>query len=461
MISDKLPESFCNEMKTLLQDEFPDYLKAMDQKPYRGLRVNRNKISVERFLEIFPYELEKVPWTDNGFYIVDDEAPVSKHPFYHAGLYYLQEPSAMSPAAFLPVHSDDVVLDLCAAPGGKATELSSKAGFLLANDISASRAASLLKNLELSGAANFAVTTETPENLSVAYPEFFDKILVDAPCSGEGMFRKDPSLIRSYQEKGPEEYHPIQIQILNSAYRMLKEGGMLLYSTCTFSEKEDEDVILEFLKSHDDMKLIPFANRYPDFAPGRKGLDAAARLFPHRICGEGHFMALLQKDSDENAQHEMNESIRNTASSKRNGHNDSLDLYFIPNSMDGTFYRKNDQDYLLPHGFELRNRIRYLRTGLLLGEEKNNKAKFSQAYAMCLKPSEWELSLNLDPEDDRVIRYLKGETIFITEDEQARLNEFNVKNKDIIICVLDYPLGFGKRNNLSIKNGLAKNYRLL
>ena len=259
--------------------------------------MNTLKLSPEEFLEFSPWKLSPVPWTKNGFYYDSQDRP-SRHPAYFAGLYYLQEPSAMTPAAMLPVEPGDKVLDVCAAPGGKSTELAAKLkgeGLLVSNDISYSRARALLKNLELTGAANIAVVSEEPEKLAEVWPEFFDKILVDAPCSGEGMFRRDDDMVKDWTSRGPEYYSPIQRRILEQAVAMLKPGGMLLYSTCTFSRLEDEDNVNFLLESHPEMELVPFnLASVPGSADGI-GLNGCMRLFPHRMKGEGHFLALLRK----------------------------------------------------------------------------------------------------------------------------------------------------------------------
>ena len=193
----ELPAAFEEKMRALLQEEFDDYIACYKEPRYYGMRVNTGKISVEEFEKICPFEIKKIPWIENGFYYDGDKVSPAKHPYYFAGLYYLQEPSAMTPASCLPVTPGENVLDLCAAPGGKATALGAMlngSGLLVANDISASRARALLRNIELFGITNAFVTNETPAHLGKHFPEFFHKILLDAPCSGEGMFRKEEAL---------------------------------------------------------------------------------------------------------------------------------------------------------------------------------------------------------------------------------------------------------------------------
>ena len=291
----ELPECYIEKMRQLLGEEFPAYMESFEKPSVNGLRVNTGKVAAERLADLLPYELEEVPWIGNGFYYPSGDR-LSKDVYYYAGLYYLQEPSAMTPASLLPVEPGDLVLDVCAAPGGKSTELGVKLkgrGMLVSNDISNSRAKALLKNLELFGIPNICVTSETPEKLAGVFPEFFDKILVDAPCSGEGMFRRDKDMVKSWQEKGPEYYCEIQKEIVEQAVSMLKPGGYLLYSTCTFDREEDEEIIEEALSRHPELELV----KLPLFegAVDGFGLSGCIRLFPHRIKGEGHFIALLHK----------------------------------------------------------------------------------------------------------------------------------------------------------------------
>ena len=235
-----LPEAFEQEMKQLLgEEEYEAYRKTFDEAVHRGLRVNNGKISTEEFLRRTDIPLKKVPWIPNGFYYDEESCNPAKDADYYAGLYYLQEPSAMTPASRLPIEPDDRVLDLCAAPGGKATELGSRigeGGMLLANDISNSRAKALLRNLEIQGVGRLLVTSEDPEKLVTLYPAFFDKILLDAPCSGEGMFRKESSMLRYYSENGPEHYVPIQKKTdragVSDACRGRRAAVLYLYVFC-------------------------------------------------------------------------------------------------------------------------------------------------------------------------------------------------------------------------------------
>ena len=291
-----LPDKYLNAMKSLLKDEYDDYLACFDSPQIHSLRVNTSKISIDRFKEIFPYNLEQVPWCKDGFYF--DDLSISKHPYYYAGLYYLQEASAMLPAEFLPIEEGDIVLDACAAPGGKSLKLLDKlnnTGLLISNDISISRANALLRNIERAGFSNYYVIAKDIIELEEHFPKYFDKILLDAPCSGEGMFRKDKALIESWKERDSEYFSPIQKRLIQACINMLKDGGKLVYSTCTFDVREDEEIIQYALDNNSNIKLLPI-EKYDGFKDANDGYGV--KLFPHRIKGEGHYVCLLQKNGN-------------------------------------------------------------------------------------------------------------------------------------------------------------------
>ena len=431
------PDKFLEYMRNLLGEEYDEYINCLNSPSNHGIRVNRLKVEAADFKKISPFDLTEIPYIDNGF-IYDNKDNPAKDAYYHAGLYYLQEPSAMLPANRLPIEKGDRVLDLCAAPGGKATELAGKlmgSGVLYANDISASRALALLKNLELAGADNIFVTAETPENLSNKLPGFFNKILCDVPCSGEGMFRKDPSLIKSWQERGPEYFQPIQRSIIDSAYKMLAPGGYLMYSTCTFNEMEDEDNIQYFLDNYEDMELVDI-DWYEGFTPGIKGLDKCVRVYPHKMMGEGHFLALMRKARTTSI--EDSNSIDNSENRKYES------VIIKKASKD----KKEIIEYKLPalidNGY--RDGIRYIRTGLMLND--------SQPYAMTLSEEAFENHLNLKHDDIRVNKYLKGETLFLESNETI--------DKSIVLIMVDgFPLGFAKHDgNGKLKNMYNKGWRM-
>lgn len=461
----ELPIAFLEQMKELLGEEYPEYLESFSRPACGGLRVNTGKISVEKFLKLTRWDLQPVPWVSNGFYVSREEhaegdaANPAKHPFYYAGLYYLQEPSAMTPASRLPVKPKDRVLDLCAAPGGKATELAARLqgeGMLLANDISASRARALLKNLELQGVENMLITGEEPERLAAVYPEFFDAILLDAPCSGEGMFRKERSMVSAWSGKGPSWYAPVQSRLIRQARQMLRPGGYLLYSTCTFSPEENEQVIAGFLEEFPDMELCP-VEPYEGFAPGisvgGRDLSACVHIFPHRMEGEGHFLALMRKrgasaDRGEPSGRERRSDALPAAAEEFLSH-------IRRDWSGGRFFCRQDQIYYLPEGVEPAKGLRYLRTGLLVGTMKRSRFEPSQALAMALRPEEFDFVLNLSSEDERTVRYLKGETISLGEREAAG------KKGWLLVCTDGFPLGFGKAAGPSVKNKYYAGWRMV
>lgn len=376
----------------------------------------------------------------------------------------------MAPAAVLPVCPGDKVLDLCAAPGGKSTELGARLqgeGLLVSNDISNSRAKALLKNLELFGIPNICVTSETPEKLASVFGPYFDKILVDAPCSGEGMFRKDPDLIKSWLERGPEYYAPIQRQILKSAAAMLKPGGMLLYSTCTFAKLEDEDTIQWILEEEPDLELVPI-EPWEGACGGFDGMPVI-RLFPHKIEGEGHFLALLRKkDTQAPDGGKFSGSIGSDNRSGAASGKDSAQVRRLEQESDfgqweamltqaldhSRIMVRDGMVYYLPKCFDRSWNLRYLRTGLLLGEWKKNRFEPSQAAAMALPMKEFSQTVSLSAEDDRTIRYLKGETVFPTPEESSGL-----KKGWVLIGVDGYPLGWAKYTGSNFKNKYYPGWR--
>ncbi len=299
----ELPEAFEKRMRDMLGAEFDAYMSGYQDTRQYGLRVNPLKISGEELEKNTSFHLSPIPWTHDGYFYREEDQP-ARHPYYSAGLYYLQEPSAMTPASRLPVTPGERVLDLCAAPGGKATALGAALqgkGVLVANDISNSRAKALLKNLELFGIPNAFVTNEIPGKLAESFEGFFDKVLVDAPCSGEGMFRKDPAVIKTWDEERPEYFAKLQKDILKNAVKMLRPGGMLLYSTCTFAPVENEGSISWLLEEFPEMELQTmegyegFAPGHPEWGNGDPALVKCVRIWPHRMNGEGHFLALLRK----------------------------------------------------------------------------------------------------------------------------------------------------------------------
>lgn len=380
----------------------------------------------------------------------------------------------MTPALMLPIEPGDMVLDLCAAPGGKSTELAARLegrGMLVSNDISYSRARALLKNLELAGAGNICVTSESPEKLAGVWPEFFDKILVDAPCSGEGMFRRDEDMVKDWAEKGPDYYAPVQRQILAQAVSMLKPGGFLLFSTCTFSRKEDEDNVRFLLEQYPRMELCELDLKAVPGASQGIGIKGCMRLFPHRLKGEGHFLALMRKrteeETDQNAwsqgsgdgnaprrlwtEADSKPGARTRAVEKEK----ELDAFLKQSGLEWDYERvviHQDSVYYLPEGLVWNLPLRFLRTGLLLGELKKGRFEPSQALAMVMRPETYHSVVSLEMDDSRVLRYLKGETISLKEAEGP------VKGW-CLVTMEGFPLGWAKGTGMSLKNKYYPGWR--
>lgn len=480
----ELPESFKNRIKEQLGDEYEAYLQSFQEKSRNGLRVNTGKLSPVEFERMSPFGLQEVPWVPNG-YLYEDERP-AVHPYYYAGLYYLQEPSAMTPASLLPIEPGDRVLDLCAAPGGKSTELAARLqgkGVLVSNDISNSRAKALLKNLELFGARNILVVSEAPNKLTEYFRGYFDKILVDAPCSGEGMFRKSPAIMKNWEQYGTEYYHKLQQEILPQAVEMLKPGGYLLYSTCTFSPEENEGSVQEVLDAFPEMKLVDALSKtasgqrgaksaggeavtggrscdytgfdcgHPEWIEnGSEELKKTIRLWPYKIAGEGHFIALFRKDVTEG-------NVGSPKSGKMSGKpcaiSEEAEEFLVSLRMEIPRERlqiKEERLYLLPElGVDTKG-LRLLRSGLFLGEMKKKRFEPSQALACALKKEEYENRYDLTADDPDVIRYLKCESIEIKKP---------CKDGWVLVTVEGFPLGWGKYSQGNFKNRYLPGWRLM
>lgn len=477
----KLPQAFEEKMCSLLGDEFEQYINCFENPRYYGLRVNTSKISVEEFQKICPFPIRPIPWISNGFYYDGEKEIPSKHPYYFAGLYYLQEPSAMTPASRLPIEPGDRVLDVCAAPGGKATELGAKLGgrgLLAANDLSSSRAKGLLKNLELFGIGNMLVLSEEPGALVSHFQEYFDKILIDAPCSGEGMFRKDRKMIKAWEEHGPEYFCKIQKGIILQAAQMLRPGGLMLYSTCTFDQRENEEVIQYLLERFPEFKILPM-EPYQGFSSGisrSEELRDTVRIFPHKMQGEGHYLALLRKGAKGQAAQAAQTSLKTMGKGKSLPEPLEDFLGEITWELDPSRIQINkERVYYMPEGVPDLRGVRFLRTGLLMGELKKERFEPSQALAMCLKREEYSRSLNLSSQDERVFRYLKGETLDVEdlmEDPAQTPGRENKKGKKsgkakkgkennwYLVCVDGYPLGWGKLAGDTLKNKYLPGWRM-
>lgn len=467
-----LPQSFLDSMKEILGEDYEAFLAGFDGQRQYGLRVNTLKMNLEEFERIAPFHLKKVPWISNGYFYEAEDAP-AKHPFYSAGLYYLQEPSAMTPASRLKVQPGERVLDLCAAPGGKATELGAALqgeGLLVANDINTARARALLRNLELFGISNSFVTNEPPHVLAERFPEFFHKIMVDAPCSGEGMFRKNPAVVDSWQEKGPEYFSKLQREIIVQAADMLLPGGMMFYSTCTFSPLENEKTITHLLKERPDMEVIPMED-YEGFAEGLtsyrgevfdESCKLCRRIWPHKMSGEGHFMALLHKKNGVQQQVQQTVSQSSIWWEKCKGLNKEqkaaaedffshVNIAYDEKRIDV----RGDNLYYLPAPKYDGRGLHFLRNGLFMGEFKKKRFEPSQPFALALHAQDFDQVLDFPADDERLSRYLRGETLDVSD-----LIAGEKKRKGWqLVMVAGHPLGFGKLLNNNLKNKYPAGWR--
>ncbi len=464
----ELPAAFLAQMQELLGEEYTDYMNSFQDKRVYGLRLNRMKISKEEFSHVSPFAVEEIPWIDNGYFYQGDVKP-GKHPYYFAGMYYLQEPSAMTPANRLPVAPGDKVLDICAAPGGKSTELAAKlngTGLLVSNDISNSRAKALLKNLELFGTTNAVIMSESPHKMAGPFREYFDKILIDAPCSGEGMFRKEPAVIKSWVQNGTEFYEKLQREIVTYALQMLKPGGMLLYSTCTFNPGEDEGTVMYMRSICPELRLLPIEG-YEGFCPGRpdaaeggdEELRKCVRIFPHKMQGEGHFLALLQKGTGADADDRVLWQKTDVKSRKPAKEVEAMEDFYrflqdVEMDIDLTKVTLRGENVLyLPCDAPDLKGLRILRSGLLLGSYRKGHFEPSQALAMALKQEQYKHCVNLPVSDERVIRYLKGETIEVEDLTGQALKGWQ------LVCVDKFPLGWAKGNGTALKNKYLAGWR--
>ena len=459
-----LPESFKKNMQELLGHEYEDFLASYQQPTRRGLRFNLLKTQAfdELVLDL-GIDQAPIPWCAQGYQYRSTIRP-AKSPHYNAGMFYIQEPSAMSPAAILRPTSGQRVLDLCAAPGGKSVQLAGymqREGLLVSNDASPSRSRALTKNLEMAGVTNAIVLTEMPHRLAAKFEAFFDAILVDAPCSGEGMFRRDEDAVKAYTSNKPEACAAIQQEILHHAASMLKPGGRMVYSTCTFNTLENEGTIAAFLASHPDFELLPIDHAGLGLSAGfgidnNAELTKTARIWPHKAPGEGHFIALMAKMGEAT-------EAKNSRDKKTKGARppeEFLDFCRECLTSDittgGVLYRMGTDKsapnrlYLQPLAIDLSG-LRVARSGLLLGECVKGRFVPSQALAMGLERSQVRYSVDIDGHD--AMRYLKGESMEVP-------TSFPVsKGKPwVLVCYKGQPLGWARLVQGRLKNHLPTSW---
>ena len=409
-----LPQDFILSMENLLPAaEMPAFLASFAQPPNRGIRANLLKVSAED--PIFK-GLCATPWCNSGFYYTSAVRP-AKNPLYHAGLYYIQEPSAMSAAAILAPRPGDTVLDLCASPGGKTTQMAAAMmgqGCIVANDATRSRIPQLIRNIEMAGIQNALITNETPRRLAAHLPQYFDKILVDAPCSGEGMFRKDTDAVKAWDKNKSARLALIQKEILRQAAKMLAVTGLMAYSTCTFNAVENEDIIADFLENHPNFDIV-----------------TTKRIWPHRDKGEGHFVAILRKNSG------LAAAGRKTfaAPTHHNKYYAEFCKKYLTAPPLGTVFAHKDRLLAIPQGCPSFEGLNVIRAGLLLGKLQKQRYTPSYALALALKKADFaaQYAIDLEAENPLVQRFLNGETFEIHATDGLNL-----------FCVGGHPIGFAK-----------------
>ena len=453
-----LPLEFEQRMKQMLGEEYAAFEASYEKEKYQALRLNPLKVNKESFLEKTAFTLTQVPWEKNGFYYTAQDTP-GKHPYHEAGVYYIQEPSAMAPVPFLEVKPGDRVLDLCAAPGGKSTQIGvalQGEGLLVCNEIHPARAKILSENVERMGIRNALVTNENPEKLRSIFAGYFDKVLVDAPCSGEGMFRKNEDAKEEWSPENVALCADRQDGILDCAADMLRPGGRLVYSTCTFAPQENEGSIARFLKRHPEFSILEvpipegFSAGNPAWAECEgEGIEHTMRIWPHKVNGEGHFLAVLQKEGTLSDTLPLSlYGLEKGTSSKEIADYLTFAKETLKNPPQGIYLKFGDQLYVAPEGMPALKGLKVLRPGLHLGTMKKNRFEPSHALALALSEEEVFHSHGLTVADGSAAAFIGGQT-FSTEGEKGWY----------LITVNGYSLGWGKAAGGIMKNHYPKGLR--
>lgn len=427
-----LPELFLERMRSQLGTEYPAFLRSLERPRAVALRLNPLKGEAPAL----PFVTAPVPWEPMGFYYDPEQRP-GLHVYHEAGVYYLQEASAMAPAALLDPQPGEKICDLCAAPGGKSTQIAGRLlgrGLLLCNEINPKRAKILSRNIERLGVANAVVTNESPAALAQRLPGFFDRVLVDAPCSGEGMFRKEEAAITDWSPETVEMCARRQAEILASAAKLLRPGGRLVYSTCTFAPQEDEDAVAAFLEAHPD--FVPEPADAPWFTQSG---PAMYRLWPHKLLGEGHFAAVLRKLGQEE------EALLSPAGQKLpkqwEGFARELGIHLPP----GRAEQFGDTLWWVPAGMPELDRLKVLRPGLELGQVK--KDRFEPAHALALWLGKCSREVSFPPDSDAIRDYLHGQVL------PCSLKGW------CLVKAGEFSLGWGKGDGSQLKNHYPKGLR--
>lgn len=464
-----LPEEFVQKMQGLLGDEAEAFFNSYDETRRYGLRINPLKCEEE--IPEYLRDLKRIPWTGEGYYYEEPMRP-GRHPLHEAGVYYIQEPSAMAVSEALMPNPGERILDLCAAPGGKSTHLAGKMdqkGLLVCNEIHPARAKILARNIERMGIANAVVTNMEPSGLVETFREFFDGIVVDAPCSGEGMFRKDENARNEWSPDHVILCADRQDGILDCAADMLKPGGRIVYSTCTFSPEENEQTVVRFLERHLEFHVErPGCAEYfdtgrPEWANDVEDVRKTVRIWPHKADGEGHFLALLVKDDcgpDPGAKDRVRRSESRERKTGKGAAADLTGFYgfcqeLLVDTERMTSGRRlltfGENLYLVPEEMPEMAGLKVLRPGLHAGTIKKGRMEPSHALALFLKKEDVKRSLEIGT-GGQAESYLKGETLKIPE-ENGEMKGWT------LVTAGGYSLGFGKADRGILKNHYPKGLR--
>ncbi len=427
-----LPEAFLNRMKEQLNEEYPAFLESLERP--RAVALRFNPLKGEK--PTLPFVTDPVPWEPLGYYY-DPEARPGLHPYHEAGVYYLQEASAMAPVTLLDPQPGERVCDLCAAPGGKTTQIAGRMqgkGFLLCNEYNPKRALILSRNVERLGIANAVVTNEHPQNLEKRFAGFFDRVLIDAPCSGEGMFRKEEAAVTDWSSETVQMCARRQAEILHSGAAMVRPGGRLVYSTCTFAPEENEQAVELFLQTHPE-----FVPEQVDAAWFTKGENGTFRIWPHKVLGEGHFAAVLRKlgDGEGSASPEPAQKLPAewVAFAKELG-------ICLPS---GKAHFFGESLFWAPEEMPLLRGLKVLRPGLELGQVR--KGRFVPAHALALWLKDIENVHDLSAQGEQIKAFLHGETVSSTQKGWC------------LVTVDGYAIGWGKGDGNVLKNHYPKGLR--
>lgn len=438
-----LPSEYKSRMKIILKDEYERFIQSYDLPHYRGIRLNILKCDIETLTAALPYKITPAPFSPLSYYLPPEAEKIGSLPMHHAGAFYSQEPSAASAVTALDPQPGERVLDLCAAPGGKSTQIAALLqgkGLLWSNEVVRSRANILLSNMERCGVANAVVSSCHPDLLCSSLAGYFDRVLVDAPCSGEGMFRRDEQAVQDWSPEHVQACSVRQLAILESASLAVKENGILTYSTCTFSPEENEGVVEAFLKRHSDFDMV---ERTLSF--GRPaGIPQARRIYP-MDGGEGHFVAVLRRNSPNPSISAPYELKKNT---KTDAAGEMLSEVFKQLPM-GRIEQVGDTFLLLPDILpELKN-LGVIRAGVMLGEAKKNRVEPAHALFMVAKPEQFNTAVNLSHDSPEISAFLRGEEISVESTMRGYVG----------VAVDGVMTGFGKCSGGRLKNHYPKGLR--